>query len=390
MSSLKVSASLPIEYSFFISENTFSLDNDTLMYGRDERSSSCLVCVDENVYNLYEREIVNYFSNKTQSYKILIVHAEEKNKGLEQFLTLFDAINNYPINRRNEPVIIIGGGVATDITAFATSCFRRGIPHIKVPTTLMGYVDASVGIKTGINYHSDKNRMGSFYPPLSVVLDKSFFRTQSDRDIANGVGEIIKIAVIKNKRLFTLLERNASRLVQSKFQCAESDEILQYAISDMIEELQPNLFEDNLQRSVDFGHTFSLAFEMNESARLKHGEAVAMDVLFSTYLAWGRGLVTKEEFFAVYDLMQLFSLPIKYALFNPDLLWKSLCERVLHRDGYQHIPVPNSIGQCQFLNDVTYDELVSICHGMQSLNKITQKDKEEDEISEAALSVVPI
>lgn len=366
MNSFSVSTSLPIKYELKISNDIFNMNSDLLLSGRDEQSTNCLVCVDINVYFIYKDKINSYFSHKTKSYKVVLIDSEDENKNVGQFLKIFNQINGYPINRRNEPVVIIGGGVATDIAAFATSCFRRGIPHVKVPTTIMGYVDASVGIKTGINFEKCKNRMGSFYPPQSVVLDKSFFNTQTNRDISNGAAEIIKIAVIRNIKLFNLLVKHAKYLVNSKFQCSIADEVLLLSISDMIEELEPNLFEDNLQRSVDFGHTFSLVFEMDSHYDIKHGEAVSMDIFFSTYLAWRRGLVSKEELLIVYNLILSFSLPIIFDLYDPGLIWESLNERVLHRNGYQYIPVPNSIGSCTFLNDVTYEEIMACCDEIQS------------------------
>ncbi len=81
---------------------------------------------------------------------------------MENYLWILRELDGFPINRRDEPIIAIGGGVLTDIAGFVASSYRRGVPHIKVPTTLMGYIDASVGIKTGINFNGHKNRLGSF------------------------------------------------------------------------------------------------------------------------------------------------------------------------------------------------------------------------------------
>ncbi|MBU2712002.1 sedoheptulose 7-phosphate cyclase, partial [Zooshikella harenae] len=322
---------------------------------------NCFVVVDKVVYELYKYEIEKYFSSKVESFKVHLVDGEDDNKNINQFVKIFEALNNYPINRRNEPVIIIGGGVATDIGAFTTSCFRRGIPHIKVPTTLMGYVDASVGIKTGINFGENKNRMGSFYPPMAVLLDKAFFKTLPERDISNGIGEIIKIAVIKNAKLFSALESNPSALLTTKFKSKESNYILEASIRDMIEELAPNLFEDNLERIVDFGHTFSLVFEMEPTTDIKHGEAVAMDILFSCLLSNHRKLMSDEDLNRVINLINACKLPIYYDLYDANLLWKSLQERVCHRNGLQRVPIPVGIGESVFLNDITYDELKSLC-----------------------------
>ncbi len=202
---------------------------------------------------------------------------------MENYIKLFDELDKFPINRRNEPIIAIGGGVVTDVVGFVSSCYRRGIPHIKIPTTLMGYIDASIGIKTGVNFNGNKNRMGSFEPPQHIVLDKTFLLSLPERHILNGVGEILKIAVIKDKYLFELIENYGIQCIEDKFQNKKGKEILDISIQDMIKELEPNLYESNLERCVDFGHTFSLALEMNDVNNLLHGEAVTIDIVFLLY-----------------------------------------------------------------------------------------------------------
>lgn len=368
MKKITLSTKFDISYPIQLADDVLSPQNNLLLSGRDQHSENCLVIVDKQVSQLYGEKIDAYFKANTQNYKVVTVDGGDHNKNVDSYLKIFDEINAFPINRRNEPVILIGGGVATDIAAFATSCFRRGIPHIKVPTTLMGYVDASVGIKTGINYKNTKNRMGSFYPPHSVILDRTFFKTLPDREISNGVGEIIKLAVIKNRALFDALQKSSAELMETKFQCTDADFVLTQSIVDMIEELEPNLFEDNLERIVDFGHTFSLVFEMEAEEEVKHGEAVAMDILFSCLLSYRRGLLTNAEFDSVVSMIDAFRIPIRYELYNPDLLWISLNERVLHRNGFQRVPVPTGIGKSTFINDITYTELQTICGELHSLH----------------------
>ena len=352
-----VTAHKEITYNLHMLENIFSLNNSLLLAGRNSMSENCFVIIDKTVYSLYRLEIEEYFSHNVKSFYIHQVDAKEINKNLNNLLEILKELNNYPIKRRCEPIIIIGGGVVTDLAAFGASCFRRGIPHIKVPTTLMGYVDASIGIKTSINFGNFKNRLGSFFEPHSVLLDKKFFKTLSDRDIPNGVGEIIKIAVIKNSHLFRYLENNSALLINTKFQAKECDYVLEASINDMVEELEPNLFENNLERIVDFGHTFSLAFEMEPGSDIKHGEAVAMDVFFSSFLSYGRKLLSFSDLKRITQLIYAFNLSIKTELFNPQTMWASIKEKMCHRDGEQKVPIPSSIGKSVFLNDITTEEL---------------------------------
>merc|ERR1719424_2411490 len=119
-----------------------------------------------------------------------------------------------------------------DIVGFAASIYRRRTPYIRVPTTLMGYVDASVGAKSGVNFLGKKNKLGAYLPPALALLDRSFLASLDARQLSNGAAEIMKMAMVKDVELFTLLQ-----------------------------ELAPNLWEDSLERLVDFGHVFSMELE---------------------------------------------------------------------------------------------------------------------------------
>ena len=224
----------------------------------------------------------------------------------------------------------------------------------------MCYVDASVGIKTGINYEDGKNRIGTFEPPVAVILDKTFLQTLSKRHIINGLGEIIQLGVVNDIRILELLEKNGESAIKSGFQ-KDSDEILDISIVTMINELEPNLFEENLTRSVDFGHTFSPALEMSALGNILHGEAVSIDVALSILIARERGLVDESEFLRVIKIMKKLTLPYKHKLLNVDILWEGILERTYHRDGLQRIPLPKGLGKCVFINDLTKKEIEKSC-----------------------------
>merc|ERR1719235_1490207 len=108
-------------------------------------------------------------------------------------------MKDFNIDRRSEPVIAIGGGVALDIVGLAAALFRRRTPYIRVPTTALSYVDASVGAK---------NRVGTYVPPCAALLDPLFFETQEPREVANGMAEMAKMAIMKSPELYELLEQH--------------------------------------------------------------------------------------------------------------------------------------------------------------------------------------
>ena len=193
--------------------------------------------------------------------------------------------------------------------------------------------------------------------PRRVLLERAFLRTLPRRHILNGVCEIIKLAIIKDADLFTLLEEHGPASIAAHFQDDAGGEILNRAIGGMIEELAPNLYEENLSRRVDFGHTFSYGLETRHEAQLLHGEAVLLDILVSSILAQKRGLLLECEGQRIFGLVQRLGIHLNLSLLNPALLWENLLERVEHRNGHQRVPMPDGIGNCVFLNDITREEI---------------------------------
>lgn len=358
---LNVNYRREINYDILINDNIFDPENKSLLVGGEQKNSCRFVVVDSFIYDLYNSKIEEYFYANNVRSKIIRFESGERNKNMGKYTKLLEALDEFPINRVGEPIIAIGGGVTTDIVGFVASCHRRGVPHIKVPTTLMGYVDASIGIKTGINFGRYKNRVGAFEPPKSVILDKTFLKSLPDRHILNGVGEIVKLAVIKDYTLFEELEEYGVNCIKSKFQTDKGQSILNASITGMLEELEPNLYEDNLERCVDFGHTFSLVLEMNEVGDLLHGEAVSIDIAFSTILATVHSVLSLSDQRRVLNLIKKLNLPFYHTGLNPKLLWESLIERTYHRGGFQRVPLPSSIGRYVFVNDIKYEEIVEAC-----------------------------
>lgn len=357
MDTCKITYQHTIEYEVIKTSNIFNPQNCALLSVGEIESARRFVVVDANIETHHSAAIRDYFAHHHIDAKIVSFPGGEENKTIHYYLEIVRELDSFPIHRRNEPIIAIGGGVLTDVVGFVASSYRRSIPHIKVPTTLMGYVDASIGIKTGININGNKNRLGAFHAPQLVLLDKAFFKTLPRRHILNGVCEIIKLAVIKDACLFQLLETNGALSVNMHFQNDEGNTILDRAIAGMIEELQPNLYEEDLARKMDFGHTFSYGLEMRYESYLLHGEAVLLDVLVSSLIACGRHLLTEEETSRIFRLVDMIGINFNASILDSSMLFSSLTERTYHRNGFQHVPVPQGIGNCIFLNDITASEI---------------------------------
>ncbi len=262
---------------------------------------------------------------------------------------------------RDGVILAVGGGITLDIAGMAASIFRRGIRYVRVPTTLVGMIDVGVGIKHGVNFAAKKNLLGSFYAPFGCINDLSFLRTLPPRHLACGIAEMIKIALICDRRLFELLESNIVDLIDSRFQkpSAAADESILRAQLSMMQQLQPNLFEHDLQRWVDFGHTFSPALELSSDHALAHGEAVALDMALATAI----GVLRRECDITVLERMirlyQAARLPVSHVLCTGANLAASLCDARLHRGGTLNVVVPTAVGAGTFLQDVDDSDIDS-------------------------------
>jgi len=351
-----VKAELPISFTVKYSSDIFNTTNqDLLSYSDSQRR---LVVIDKTVYEIYKTELHNYFDKHKVQLELFVLDAIEENKDwkhTDEVLKFFERVGVL----RREPIVAIGGGVLLDLVGFCCSIYRRGIPYIKIPTTLLAIVDASVGVKVAANHLERRNRIGAYYPPIATFLDKKFIKTQNDRDIVNGIAEIFKLAVIKSEELFVLLEENYEQLINEKFQFgAVPVRVINLAITGMIEELAPNLWEKKLDRCVDFGHSFGPLIEMQNLPNLYHGEAVVLDCLYSSCIAEVRGYITMDQLRRIFKCAKNLKLPTWHQDFSKVRLLESALEDTKkHRNGNQYLPVPMGIGQYTMLNNVTVDEL---------------------------------
>ncbi|TRY90009.1 hypothetical protein DNTS_010976 [Danionella cerebrum] len=154
------------------------------------------------------------------------------------------------------------------------------------------------------------------------------------------------MALMKHRGLFELLEKEGRGLLESNFQGLEAARVSsRLAIESMLEELAPNLWEDQLDRLVDFGHIISPQLEMNVLPALLHGEAVNIDMAFMVYVSHERGFLSEEDKCRIIECMRSLDLPVWHSHCSLDLVQKSLRERIQHSAGLQRMPLPIALGQ---------------------------------------------
>ncbi|PWU05920.1 MAG: 2-epi-5-epi-valiolone synthase [Verrucomicrobia bacterium] len=316
-----------------------------------------LVVIDSGIPALLCDQIKSYFSTHRVTATYLTVSGGEACKNFQALQGILEAFAAFRLKRKMEPVIVFGGGAVLDIVGFAASIYRRGVPFIRIPTTLLAFVDAAIGIKTGMNFGRQKNLLGSYYPPLTVFLDRNFLIPLNRRQFISGLAEILKVAISCDTELFEMLERNVIKFKTQDLFDAHLGEILFKAIDITLSQLAQNIYENDLYRFLDFGHTFSTAFEMT-AASMPHGEAVALDMNLSAILSMHRGFLQREDFYRIARVTEQLGLPTAIPDISFSDIWNSVDDRSYHRGGHQRIPIPARLGQCVFIeDDLTPQEL---------------------------------
>jgi 3-dehydroquinate synthase len=321
------------------------------------------VFVDEGLPKVHVNAFVNGLRTRTSGVTINTynITAGEEQKTLDNAIHIADLLNKLGTKRRSSPPIVLGGGVTCDLVGFACSIYRRGVPFIRIPTTLLGMVDVSVAAKTAVNHFGFRNRLGSFHPASLTLLYPGFLNTLPVRHISNGLAEVFKIALIKSNHLLDLLDAHGQKFFESGFE-SDSDisEIIYIAADLMAQELAPNLWEDNLKRIVDYGHSFSPLIEMTYMDELLHGEAVAIDCLYSAILSKQRHILDDAQVSKVFAIAKKLHLHLYHRGFSDEkLVSAALRDTKIHRDGNQNLPLMCALGQALFVNDLTEEEMCS-------------------------------
>lgn len=364
-----------IDFSLLYVDGVFQTQN-TEIADSYQKFGRCLMVIDETVYGLYGEQIHQYFQHYNIKLTVFPITIRETEKTIRTYERIIDAFADFGLVRK-EPVLVVGGGLITDVAGFACSTYRRSSNYIRIPTTLIGLIDASVAIKVAVNHGKLKNRLGAYHASQKVILDFSFLQTLPIDQIRNGMAELIKIAVVANANIFGLLEQYGEALLNTHFGYVNGSSELRAvahtvtydAIKTMLELEVPNLHEHDLDRVIAYGHTWSPTLELTPDVPMFHGHGVNIDMAFSATIAEQRGYITVQERDRILGVMSRIGLALDSPYLTSELLWKATESITRTRDGLQRAAVPCPIGTCTFMNDLTRAELDA---GLQAHRELCQ------------------
>jgi len=240
--------------------------------------------------------------------QLLQVPAGETSKSLEQCGQLYRELIARHCTR-STVILAFGGGVVGDLAGFVAATFLRGVRLVQIPTTLLAQVDSSVGGKTGINHPLGKNLIGAFHQPELVCIDPLLLATLERRERLAGMGEIVKYALIRDRRLFALLALNLDALLDLTY-----PDLLETVIATCCGIKASIVAEDEREQGnralLNFGHTIGHALEaIGEYRSLRHGEAVTRGMAAAVWLSRETGRLAPQEAQAAWQLLARLSPP---------------------------------------------------------------------------------
>ncbi|MCT1444014.1 3-dehydroquinate synthase [Corynebacterium sanguinis] len=271
----------------------------------------------------------------------------EAGKTMEVLSGLWELLGEKKFSRQ-DVVIGVGGGAATDLAGFVAATWMRGIKVIQVPTSLLGMVDAAVGGKTGINTAAGKNLVGSFHEPDSVFIDLERLITLPEEELISGSAELIKTGFIADPRILELYMDDPQ---------AHYAELVERSVAVKASVVSQDLKESGLREILNYGHTLGHAIELRENYTWRHGNAVAVGMMFVAHLARNRGLIGDDIVDMHRNILERICLPTTYEAGAFDELYEAMTRDKKNRDGRVRFVVLDGLGSCTRIEDSTIEEM---------------------------------
>jgi len=317
-------------------------------------SDKLVIITNPIVNRLYGKSLEQNLIREGFRVTILPVPDGEDQKSLETAGRLYHELSNCYAERAT-PVLALGGGVIGDLAGFVAATYLRGVPLVQIPTTLLAQVDSSIGGKVAVNHDQLKNKIGAFYQPMLVISDISTLRTLPPKELANGLAEVIKSAVVWDKEFFAYLEMNLDRI--KSLDARELEQTVFRSAKIKAEIVAKDERDLGLRNILNYGHTIGHAIESVADFSIGHGEAVAIGMLAAARISNRLGILGQNELSRLRNLIQRASLATE----TPALELGKIIQAMRHDKkilgGRIRFVLPKAIGEV-FITDKVSPSLV--------------------------------
>lgn len=312
-----------------------------------------VVVVTDNTVKAKTTRLTAPVLKKIKNEIILIsVPASERSKSVSVFRDTVQKISKK--TKTHKPLIVaLGGGVVGDLAGFVAATYRRGVPLVQVPTTLLAQVDSSIGGKVGIDLPQAKNLVGAFYQPKTVLMDPDFLGSLPKRQIRNGMAEVIKYGIISSPSLFGFLEENMPALLSLKKKPLEK--IISECASIKARVVEKDEYDcKDVRIALNFGHTLGHAIEAaSEYSKLyNHGESISVGMLLSGEIAVMLEMLKEKDLKRIRSLIKNAGLPTGVKGVPLREILKSFKYDKKFTKGGNRFVLPRRIGAVEVVEDI--------------------------------------
>ncbi len=311
-----------------------------------------------SIVRLHGSALTMAFKKAGYAVKIINVPEGEKSKSAACAMRLLKEISVYDVDKKIF-IVALGGGVVGDLAGFVAAIYKRGVPYIQVPTTLLAQIDSSIGGKTAIDLPTGKNLAGAFYQPKFVLTDTKVLKTLSPRQIRNGLAEAIKYGIIGDLKLFNYIESNHRKFLNGEI------EVLNFIVR-RCAQIKANIVAvdeketKSIRTVLNFGHTVGHAVEAAARfGRYHHGESVALGMRVAARISVAMGLLAEEEEARINQLISSVGLPERIAGVNLAKILDLMRHDKKFTAGHNRFVLTQKIGQVKLVNDIPSNLIVS-------------------------------
>lgn len=319
----------------------------------------------ENTHLLLDSHIGKMYKNEIERRSFLSVYdftAKESNKNLAevQKYTQFLIENGV---KKSHQIVVIGGGLIQDIGSFTAHILLRGIPWTFIPTTLLSVADSCIGSKSGINVGVFKNQVGAFHPPKEIYIYHGFLKTLPEQEILNGIGEILKHALIKGGVPYKKIVANLGHIQNSK---EKGEQVIYESLLIKKGIVEQDEFEKDIRRLLNYGHSFGHALEGYTKNNIPHGIGVSIGMDIANFVSMKRNMITPEQYRSMSDTIRKYIPFEKIEIDDMDRYLSFLSRDKKIRGDKLYAILSEGIGSIKItpisIDEELGDQIKSYCH----------------------------
>jgi len=350
------------KYEIIVGKNI--IENVGQMLRERTKDNRVMIIIDNFVSKSVLNPLIEIFSQNGFQTFFHLFESGKQNKNFNEAINIYEKLeqNNFA---RDSTIIAVGGGVIGDLAGFVASTYLRGINLIHIPTTLTAMIDSSLGGKVALNFQLTVNAIGNYYHPIFNLIDIQFLESLPDRDYKAGISEIIKCAIISDKKLFSFLSENPSQILN------RNENMLLVAMYGAIEikffHVSDDVKEQGKRLKLNYGHTLGHAIEtctgiFEETYR--HGEGVALGMVGAAHIARDYFSSDNNEIIDAHEeILKKYDLPICVASKEIGFEREKLiaeCLKIILKDKKRkehmlRFILPLEIGNSAIFNDIPED-----------------------------------